>query len=89
MAGDNYPDEVRAWLALLAELAPAWLVAVMPDDPASYHLTHPVGALLLQYGGSRYSQQDNIEGAQTERAVVWGIRIVAYGQWGDQGALAD
>lgn len=68
-------------LAVLKQLATHWQVDQMPDNPSTYHLNHPVGAVFLQYGGAKYQQPIGTDVCQQERVQEYGILIVGRRQF--------
>lgn len=47
---------VDAVLARLQAAFPDLAVQYFPDDPSTYYLKHPIGALLISYLGARYGE---------------------------------
>jgi hypothetical protein len=75
--------------ALVAKLGTMikWQVANFPDNPKEWKLLHPKGAVLVQYGASRYGKPDGLGVIVQQRDVQLGLQIVGRAQHGDSGAV--
>ena len=56
-------DIENAIMAKLASALPELSVEAFPERPEEYELLHPLGAVLVQYDGSSYSQNSVSNGA--------------------------
>ncbi|QBP09849.1 Gp37 family protein [Cupriavidus metallidurans] len=74
-------------IARLRARLPGVLVEDFPDKPEDYRLNHPVGAVLVQYGGSRYGKRDEIGLVVQERALRFGCQLVWRALNGERGVL--
>jgi phage gp37-like protein len=70
----------------LAELFPQLKVEAYPDNPESYRLVHPIGALLVRYAGE-VSEDTGVQQilVQFERSV-WNVVVVSRGLRSHTGA---
>lgn len=59
-----------------------------PDHPDSYALGHPVGAILVQYGGSTYGAAQDTEAVVQDRLMQFGLRFVWRSLNGEKGVTA-
>jgi hypothetical protein len=66
----------QAVLDRLTVCFPGLVVEPFPDDPDSYRLNHPVGALLLRYHGSKYGPLLDTGLVVQERAVALEVTLV-------------
>lgn len=76
--------EVRLKAAFGRELA----VELFPEKPAQYRLNHPVGAILLAYGSSRFSDSDALDAVFQERNLVIPLTLVFRQLNGKTGVVA-
>jgi len=53
------------------------LVEGYPDDPESYKLLHPKGALLVRYSNSTYSDPDSMGVVSQDRKMEFEVNVVA------------
>lgn len=58
-----------AVLDRLKTMFPAMAVEYFPDRPETYNLLHPVGALLISYGGGKFSPPEDTFYAVQHRGV--------------------
>ena len=62
------------------------LVEGFPDKPSEFILLHPVGALLVHYQGSNYSQSNAISFISQENKKEFSITVVTRNLRGNKGA---
>ena len=62
------------------------LVEGFPDKPSEFILLHPVGALLVHYKGSNYSQSNAISFISQENKKEFSITVVTRNLRGNEGA---
>lgn len=62
------------------------LVEGFPDKPSEFILLHPVGALLVHYQGSNYSQSNAISFIFQENKKEFSITVVTRNLRGNKGA---
>lgn len=65
---------------------PEVLVEGFPDKPSEFILLHPVGALLVHYQGSNYSQSNAISFISQENKKEFSITVVTRNLRGNEGA---
>lgn len=64
------------------------VIELFPDDPENYHLSHPSGAVLISYQGSRYGDVQDITFTNQERTIELSLTILTRSQWDESGAIA-
>ena len=64
-------------LARLEERIKDLAIEGFPDDPDTYTLSHPNGAILLHYGGSGYEKPDTYNIIIQAQEMQWPMTIVA------------
>jgi hypothetical protein len=74
-------------VALVKEVWPRWAVEDFPDRPADYKLLHPKGAILVQYGGSRFGTPETLDVMVQQRVLQFGLRLIGNGQHGVDGVV--
>ena len=73
-------------IAKLKQNFPEVLVEGFPDKPSEFILLHPVGALLVHYQGSNYSQSNAISFISQENKKEFSITVVTRNLRGNEGA---
>ncbi len=82
-------DMLDAVVARLAARIPRVAVVFFPEAPAQYRLEHPVGALLVRYGGSQYAGASAARSAMVQgRDVAVSVAAVMRRADGADGAFA-
>ncbi len=70
-------DIEKALVAAVKEELPGYEVRAYPDKPSEYVLTHPKGAILIRYSGSKYETTQDIGAMVQARRTDWEITVVA------------
>jgi len=70
----------------LKEKLPDLEVRSFPDDPKNYRLEHPVGALLVRYGSSKYTQPQATDVVVQDATMNFSVTVVTRGYNTDGGA---
>lgn len=63
-------------------------VELFPDDVEHYHLRDELGAILVQYAGSKFESTGSVDIIQQRRSLTLALTIIARSQHDDVGALA-
>jgi len=63
-------------------------VAWYPQDPASYHLAHPVGAVLVGYASSQFGGEQSMDATWVERELRLPLTLVFAQLHGPDGVIA-
>lgn len=63
-------------------------VELFPDNPDEYFLRDELGAILIQYAGSKFESIDSVDVIQQRRSITIALTILARSQHDDDGALA-
>ncbi|MDH2927352.1 hypothetical protein FW755_03190 [Lonepinella koalarum] len=71
----------------LLDTTSQFAVELFPDDVDNYYLKDEVGAVLVQYAGSKFESLDSVDIVQQRRAVQIALTVIARSQHNDQGAL--
>lgn len=80
---------IDAAQARLVAAFPDLVVELFPARPEDYRLNHPVGALLLAYPGSTFSEALlRADGVAQERTLGLSVSLVTRHLWGPDGAVA-
>ncbi len=66
---------------------PVFSVELFPDDLAHYYLKDELGAILVQYAGSKFEKVGSTDIIQQRRNVHIALTILARSQHDDSGAL--
>jgi hypothetical protein len=91
MSLEDFPERSPELLALLALLkeglmtpagTPDWAVEDFPDKPQSYRLTHPNGAVLVQYTASQYGKSETLDWVVQQRQQHWRLVLLGRQQYG-------
>lgn len=61
-------------------------IEAFPDNPQTYRLLHPGGALLVQYGGADYDPPGDTEYVVQRREMLFNVHVVTRSLSGHQGA---
>lgn len=77
-----------AVVARLKEKLPTLEVRSFPDDSRNYRLEHPVGALLVRYGSSKYTQPLATDVVVQDSTMIFSVTVVTRGYNTDGGAKA-
>ncbi|MGE4402846.1 MAG: Gp37 family protein [Desulfobulbus sp.] len=70
-------DIEKALVAAVKEELPGYEVRSYPEKPAEYVLTHPKGAILIRFSGSKYEPTQDIGAMVQARRTDWEITVVA------------
>ena len=62
-------------------------IELFPDDLDHSNLLDPVGAVLVQYAGSKFESLDSTDIIQQRRKVLVALTVIARSQHDDTGAL--
>jgi len=62
-------------------------VAYFPQDPQTYHLAHPVGAVLIGYSRSSFGAQQSLDAAWVARELTFSLTLVFCQLRGSDGAI--
>lgn len=62
---------------------PMWAVEEFPDKPDQYRLSHPNGAILIQYGHSTYGQSEAMDVSVQQRTEFFLLTLVGRQQHGE------
>lgn len=62
-------------------------VELFPDDLEHYHLRDELGAILVQYAGSKFDSLDSVDIVQQRRVIQLAITLIARSQHDDTGAV--
>lgn len=82
-------DFIDTAQARLITAFPELIVELFPARPEDYRLNHPVGALLLAYPGSTFSEALlRADGVAQERTIGLSVSLVTRHLWGLDGAVA-
>lgn len=73
-------------VARLTDQVVGLAIAPFPDKPATYRLTHPVGAILVAYRGAEYSEPDAVDEVVQERTLHFDLHVLARSLGGHAGA---
>jgi len=65
----------RDMVALLAEALPEMSVQAFPDKPDAFRLTHPHGAVLIGYSGSRMPDPFVLAGTEQRRRLEYQLVV--------------
>ncbi|MGQ0287122.1 Gp37 family protein [Pasteurellaceae bacterium 22721_9_1] len=71
----------------LLEQVERFAVELFPEDVASYYLKDELGAILVQYAGSKFESLDSVDIVQQHRLVHIALTVIARSQHDDSGAL--
>lgn len=78
---------LQAFQQRLSEAFPDWAVDLMPDDPRSYFLSHPNGAILISYAGSKFgAPRSSAEITQTRNVHIV-LTVISRNLHDDSGAV--
>ncbi|MDG6230712.1 Gp37 family protein [Glaesserella parasuis] len=66
---------------------PDWDIQLMPDDPSHYFLSHPNGAVLISYAGSKFSEPRSTSVITQTRKVHIVFTVLSRNLHNDFGAL--
>lgn len=86
-APQNTLAMLEAVIARLQLRIPRVVVEYFPEKPSTYRLNHPLGALLVGYGGSRYGQTQLPDAIMQDRDVAITVTIVMRQLNGRDGAV--
>ena len=73
-------------IARLKNVFPEVLVEGFPDKPSEFILLHPIGALLIHYQGSNYSNTESLSFVTQENKKEFSITIVTRNLRSNNGA---
>ncbi|WP_051340945.1 Gp37 family protein [Azospirillum halopraeferens] len=82
------PDLETAIVERLGGAVPGIRVEAFPEDPASYALKHPRGAVLVGYGRSTYGKPEALGVIAQERRLEFDITVLARNLRQHDGAYA-
>ena len=82
----NIREIENSIISKLKQNFPEVLVEGFPDKPSEFILLHPVGALLVHYQGSNYSQSNAISFISQENKKEFSITVVTRSLRGNEGA---
>lgn len=66
---------------------PDWAVELMPDEPEGYHLSHPNGAILISYAGSKFGAVRPTDAVIQTRTVHIVLTVMSRNLHNDFGAI--
>lgn len=82
-------DFIDSAQTLLIAAFPDLVVELFPARPEDYRLNHPVGALLLAYPGSNFSNALlRADTVAQDRQIGLSVSLVTRHLWGPDGAIA-
>ena len=82
----NIRDIENSIIDKLKETFPEVLTLGFPDNPSEFILTHPVGALLVHYHGSNYTNSDALGFISQENRKEFSITVVTRNLRNNSGA---
>lgn len=65
-----------------------WQVDLMPNIPRDYYLSHPSGAILISYAGSKFGKPRPTQAVTQDRTVHIVLTVIARSLHDDSSALA-
>ncbi|MDA8449835.1 Gp37 family protein [Acidovorax sp. GBBC 3332] len=82
-------EMLDAVIARLRQRIPRVPAEYFPEQPEKYRLNHPVGAILVGYGGSRYDRASDAQGVMVQgRDVAVTLTVIVRQLNGRDGAVA-
>lgn len=79
---------LNAFKDRLKESFDNWQVDLMPNVPRDYYLSHPNGAILISYAGSKFGQPRPTQAVTQDRTVHIVLTVIARNLHDDSSALA-
>ncbi|MCV9878845.1 Gp37 family protein [Brenneria izbisi] len=79
---------IEAVIAHLTEKLPNLQIEHFPENPADFQLNHPVGAVLVNYPGSRFGKPEAIGPLTQPHVITLNATVVLRQLNGPQGAVA-
>ncbi len=64
------------------------IVEVFPERPSEYQFIHPTGAILVGYGGSKFTDLEHLGNIAQQRDMTLVLTVIGSNLHGDEGTLA-
>lgn len=78
---------LNAFKDRLNEQFPDWAIELMPDEPEGYYLSHPNGAILISYAGSKFGAVRPTDAVIQTRTVHIVLTVISRHLHNDFGAV--
>lgn len=78
---------LNAFKARLNAHFPDWQTDLMPNVPSNYYLSHPNGAILISYAGSKFGKPRPTQAVTQDRTVHVVLTVIARNLHNDHNAL--
>lgn len=72
----------------LQQAIPWVIVEAFPERPSEYQFIHPTGAILVGYGGSKFTDLEHLGSIAQQRDITLVLTIIGRNLHGDEGTLA-
>ena len=64
------------------------IVEAFPERPSEYQFIHPTGAILVGYGGSKFTDLEHLGNIAQQRDMTLVLTVIGSNLHGDEGTLA-
>ncbi|MFV2030825.1 Gp37 family protein [Neisseria sp. S1] len=64
------------------------IVEAFPERPSEYQFIHPTGAILVGYGGSKFTALEHLGSIAQQRDITLVLTVIGSNLHGDEGTLA-